>query len=864
MPVLKFNIDKNTEIVGTGGKAMNLFLLKRAGFNVPHFVVLTAQELHNHLKLDRHDADTWKKAIEALDENQLPIADIVEQLGKAEGYAVRSSAMDEDGNQHSFAGQYDSFLYVPAYELGQKIKAVWLSAFSQRVLSYRKKNKLDPFSPVSVIVQVMIPAEKSGVGFGIHPVTGHRKQKLISAVYGLGEGLVSGELDADHYIIEDDRIETQIACKQKYFTRGSKGNTLQLEVDKAKQNLAALNQNEIKAVAELLEKCGHYFERPQDIEFAFYQEQLFLLQSRPITTLHRLPDVSSTRLVWDNSNIIESYPGVTTPLTFSFISASYENAYRLFLGYLGATDKEIELKKDVFANSLGLINGRVYYNLRSWYQMLAMVPGYSINARFMENMMGVKEKFELEDHHQLSKAKAWWRTIKMLAKLYQRYQGLPKKRKRFKNLLDQTIAEYKAVNMDSKNAYELMVLYRNFERKLLNEWKAPLLNDFFAMIAFGRLQKQCEKLGIHQNNPNIHNDLLCGSSDIVSVQPIHRTMAIAAFVNANVQRKQWFMSGKEKTVWRELQDGKEPGLYKMICDYINDFGERCVGELKLETISYVQEPTAFIQVVRNYVQAGITSTFHHSSTEEDLRKNAEAEVNRVLKYRWIKKRRFRKKVLQARTLVSNRENLRYERTRAFGIVRQIFFHIGKNFYAEGLIDETRDIFYLTKEEIFAFISGTSVSQDIKGTISLRKKEYAAYQKMTVPAERFESFGMVYQGNDFYTLHQQNIVTGDIKGIGCCPGIVEAKVKVVTHPQEIQSLEGCILVTSSTDPGWVTLFPSASGIIVERGSLLSHSAIVAREMGIPCIVGVSGLLQKLKTGDTVRMNGSTGEIIPLNS
>jgi len=210
-------------------------------------------------------------------------------------------------------------------------------------------------------------------------------------------------------------------------------------------------------------------------------------------------------------------------------------------------------------------------------------------------------------------------------------------------------------------------------------------------------------------------------------------------------------------------------------------------------------------------------------------------------------------------LVSSRENLRYERTRAFGIVREIFSNIGKQLYAEGIIENPRDIFYLTKDEIFAFIEGTSVSPNIKYLIDLRKTEFNAYKSKEPPSERFATYGPVYHANDFYSTGKLEKIEGDLKGIGCCPGRVRGIVKVVMNPEEVNSMDGCILVTSSTDPGWVTLFPSASAIIVERGSLLSHSAIVSREMGIPCIVGVTGLLKTLRSGDEIEMDGSTGEI-----
>ncbi|MGL5889745.1 MAG: PEP-utilizing enzyme, partial [Bacteroidia bacterium] len=208
-----------------------------------------------------------------------------------------------------------------------------------------------------------------------------------------------------------------------------------------------------------------------------------------------------------------------------------------------------------------------------------------------------------------------------------------------------------------------------------------------------------------------------------------------------------------------------------------------------------------------------------------------------------------------------RENLRYARTRGFGMVRRIMIAVGENFSAEQLIDEPRDIFWLRLDEIANYIRGTSDLRKLRELIRIRKADYLRFETMPT-AERIPTRGIVYAGNDFAPQPAPLSADGSaplLKGIGCCPGRIKARVQVIHDPHSVSSLDGDILVTASTDPGWITLFPSASAILVERGSLLSHSAIVSREMGKPCIVGVSGLLQQLKTGDIVEMDGSTGEI-----
>ena len=857
----KYSNDISESVIGA--KAKNLYQLKTLGFRVPDWVVIPHISLMEISTESFHDktATQINEIISSFVFPEFYLHKIISLFPADTLFAVRSSAEDEDGSGFSFAGQFESYLNIPKEKLEENIKKVWHSAFSERVLQYRKTHNLKATFNVSVIIQQMVKAEISGVAFSVNPATGERNVKVINAVYGLGEGLVSGTLNADSFFIKDKKITSEIATKthQVNIDYSIKSSTRLIPVEIYKQNVSTLNEDQISEITTALDICEKEWGKPQDIEFAYAGGLLYLLQARPVTNLYGIGDLNGEYILWDNSNIIESYPGVTTPLTFSFISKSYEDAYSLFCAFLGVNTEVLKENKHVFANTLGLINGRVYYNLKSWYHMLAMLPGYSINARFMEKMMGVKERFDFPENYRLPMGKAWWRIMKMAVKMYFRFISLPRKRTHFVTLVNTTIAEYKNMDLTRKNPNELMQLYRDFETKLLNEWKAPLLNDFFAMIWYGMLGKKCKKY-FGDKNPNIHNDLLCGSNDIISIQPIHRCMALSEVICANNELKEVFRNNDENVIWKMLSTNPDYAEVKKEIDrYIDDFGERCVGELKLETVSYTQDPAKFIKQLRGYVLAEMTSRITSGKVEEELRNNAEEEINRSLKYKPFKKWTLKRTINKARELVSARENLRYQRTRAFGIVRELFIQIGKRFYAEGIIEESRDIFYLTKEEIFSFIEGTSVTQNLKASIALRKHEFEKYRNQKSPSERFATYGTVYHGNDFFSLKKAAMMPADLKGIGCSPGKVKGKVKIVLDPNEINSLNGDILVTSSTDPGWTILFPGCSGIIVERGSLLSHSAIVSREMGKPCIVSVTGLLARLTTGDEIEMDGSTGEI-----
>jgi phosphohistidine swiveling domain-containing protein len=846
-----------------GGKAANLVHLQHMGLSVPKWLVIPVDVLKEILPLALNPQE-FAKIRTTIDSFEIPDS-FIEQIKayfKSETYfAVRSSSIDEDGANYSFAGLYESCLYVTAEDLATNIKKVWSSAFSERVGHYRNNKQLASGAGIAVIIQEMVPAEVAGVAFGINPINGRRDEKIISAVYGLGEGLVSGKLDADHYTICDQVVHTTIALKshQIVFHHADGKGTIEIPVEVIKQEQPTLSEEQVKHIGGILEKCAQEFGRPQDIEFAVADNVIYILQSRPITSINKVHDPNGEYILWDNSNIIESYPGVSTPLTFSFISSSYEVAYQLFVGYLGVSKTLIKKNKHVFANTLGFINGRVYYNLRTWYVMLAMLPGYHINARFMEKMMGVKERFDVPVNYHTSKLKAWLQIIKMAVKMYWRFVQLPRERKKFMTLLNTVLDEYQHIPLEKKNALELMNDYLHFEARLLNEWKAPLLNDLFAMIWFGRLQKKCEQLGLGTGT-NIHNDLLCGSSNIISTQPIHRSIKLATLINQDIQAKQLFDDNDPDKIWKVLNEEERFNYLKQeIKQYIHDFGERCIGELKLESISYTQDPRLFIRILKTYVEKNLTVDKTSAHIEETLRMEAEKRVAQQLKGNVFQRIRFNRTLSHARELVSARENLRYERTRAFGVVRRIFTAMGKHIYFEGIMDNPRDIFYLSKEEIFAYLEGRSINQQLKQLIALRKSEFSAFKNIPPPSERFATYGPVYHANDFFGTDKIEEITGDLKGIGCCPGRVKAEAMVVMDPTSISDLNGRILVTSSTDPGWVTLFPSASAIIVERGSLLSHSAIVAREMGIPCIVGVTGLLKRVKSNDLIEMDGSLGII-----
>jgi len=820
-----------------GGKATNLLRILKKGFQVPRFWVIPAEYFTSRPS----DLETI-------------LEPVFITLSDTDLVSVRSSAVGEDGSEHSFAGLFETLLNVNKQELPNAIEQVYQSGFSKRVEAYKSSKGIPTNIRMAVIIQVMINADSSGVGFSQSPLSQNPNELLISAVYGLGEGLVSGTLDSDNYYYTDGELtQTQIATKEQYLTDVN-GKTTYQNVDSDLRESPVLSPHQQREIVNLLQQLEQEYGCPQDVEWAYQNDKLYVLQTRPITTLP--PRQSGVRTVWDNSNIVESYPGITLPLTYSFIREMYEVVYIQFCQMLGLSEDLLVANEDLFPNMLGHLRGRVYYNLRSWYRALALLPGYRLNAGFMETMMGVKEKFELEQSYQTSKILARWQVFNSVLKMLRLHRQLPRQRRTFLAFLDKTIYKYKQIDYGSLTAHQLMEHYRNFSKILTQQWHPPLVNDFFAMIYFGLFKSTLQKW---TGNEQLHNDLLAGSHDIVSTEPMRVPLQMATDIKANTQLTELFQ--KDATaVWRQLTNGAFPNLKERIDKHLYLFGERCHGELKLETVTYNQEPERFIKIIQTYINSYTLRQNRSDRHGKQLREAAEETLYTALKGKPLKKWVIRFLIKKTRDLVSNRENLRLERTRGFGIVRQIFNAMGSLWSSQNTLEKPADIFYLKKEEIWDYIEGNASDPELKSIVDKRKSIYLEYETDANVPDRVTTYGEPYTNLKF---EDEPIVEGDLRGIGCCAGVVRGSVTLVHSPDEVSDLNGSIMIARSTDPGWVPLFPTAAAIIVEKGSLLSHSAIVARELGIPCIVGASGILQTLSTGDEIEMDGSTGAIKIVN-
>lgn len=800
--------DQASDPAVAGGKAAALARLKAAGFDVPDFVVIPATAFTQGATGPRPARGLKSELAKAL-------------AGFGPGtFAVRSSGRSEDGASHSHAGQFETLLNVPAGGVLDAAARVWASGFAESVGVYRALTTGEHPEPPAILVQRMLDPRAAGVAFSADPLSGRRDRAVVSAVAGLADRLVAGEVIGEDWTVTRDGAVAGPAVP------------------------AVLTAEEARAVAAMATRCEAHFGAPQDIEWALEGDRLHLLQSRPVTTqLRPAPAPDDTLRVFDNSNIVESYPGLVSPLTFSFASYAYDRVYRAFVRLLGVPPAQVTANAPVFANLLARIDGRVYYALDNWYRALALLPGFSLTRGWMEGMMGLDEPLPEELTARLAppptnRAADALRLARTALGLFWQAALLPRTRRRFQARLDAALAS--GLDCGRANLTELAAEYRTIERDLLDRWDAPLVNDFLCMIAFGASRAALVRWA-GDCGAAFHNEMMIGQGDIVSAEPVARISAMGRLV-----REAGLADALDAEGYSAL-DGA-PGLRAAFESYLEKFGDRCTSELKLESTPLTDDPAPLL--------AAVAAAARRPEVTDSAR--TEPDFAALLPGRPVRMRLARALCGYARARVRDRENLRFERTRIFGHARRVFRAMGRELAAHGALDRAEDVFFLTVPEILGAVEGAMLAQDLAPLARLRRAEMEAAAARPDPPERLAARGPAF-------LAAPGVATrpapagAERYGKGCSAGTVRATARVIRDPRTESLATGEILVARSTDPGWIAVFAGAAAIVVERGSLLSHSAIVARELGIPCVVALADATRWITTGDVIEVDGATGRV-----
>lgn len=858
-----------------GGKAQNLWHLSRQGLPVPPWWVVSTRALDLACAAQTEEIQRLLSRLNvqsrmSLEQTafqlqqlilELPLPETLQlalnQTLPTEGrYAVRSSALGEDSPLHSFAGQFDTWLCVPRAQVENRLRECWATLFNERLLVYLHERGLSPLQiRLAVVIQQMVESRAAGVIFTANPL-GDLNELVISAGYGLGEGIVNDQVETDTYRYQRGTQSWDLQISEKFcqVVPAPEWGTQLGDVPVALRRQPVLNAAQRDSLLALALQAEARYQHCQDLEWAQdTQGQFWLLQARPITTIPR-----GRRTVFDNSNIVESYPGITSPLTFSYIRGAYEILFRNAVIRMGVSRELVFAQQTVFRNMIGHLQGRVYYNLSHWYAMFRLLPGTEPYIRVWEEMMGIRRREQQTDPPRLDWRSNWRKWAGIAYHLVRIFWRLDAEMQAFRTKFERVRMDFRQKDLATMDAHELLETYTNLCSELLYGWEITVLNDGFAFIFSALSRKLLEKAGFSESQ-QLFNELLCGVAGMESVKPVRSVIALAEQVRQKPELLAWLQRyGEEPRLLELLVSSPFQDFNQALQEHLEAYGDRSLAELKLESPSLRECPQQLIRWILGYVPSTLTVA-EMESHEQAVRQQAEQRLQRESRLNLFLAIALRYSLHYARRSINYRESSRLDRARAFGLVRQIFNQLGQTLSEAGALDQPQEIFLLSVEELMAFVYGHGWVPSLKTRIAERRAEALQWQSQQ-PRERLLTQGPVAMNLIPQRPAAQFETDSGLRGTGCAAGIVTGEALIVTDPRVVQGdLRGKILVAEMTDPGWVFLMIAAAGLVVEKGSLLSHTAIIGRELGIPTVVGVAGATQRIQNGQTLTINGQTGEI-----
>jgi rifampicin phosphotransferase len=874
-----------------GGKGLNLARLARAGFNVPRGFIISTEAYRAFVEANR-----WLAVIGSTVEN-IP-ADDMGALEKTSAQiraafsvgsmppevdsairgayadfrdvpvAVRSSATAEDLPDLSFAGQQDTYLNVVGEE--EILKAVincWSSLWTARAIGYRIRNHiLQDEVALAVIVQEMVPSDVSGVMFTANPLTGLRSETVIDATFGLGEALVSGQVEPDHYVVDiyKNAIVSKTLGAKEISTRGKSGGGVETTREEASTQ-QALSDPQILQVTKQGSSIQREYGFPQDVEWAFSDGRCYILQSRAITSLFPLPEESfDPLLVWFSFGAVQGLVGPITPIGQDAIRHVFTGGARLFDVHLTPAEVRIftAAGERIWINITGVIRHplgrRVIADLLGFIE-----PGAALTVRSLMNdpRLGAGSgKFKFSTLRRLAKF-----FLPILARGIRNAHNPEKARAEF----DQAIDEYlrAAQIAPGGDKFERLANILAFLRERLSTVFYFLLPRFISTFgpSMASLALLSRFAGNHDQGDHGFSmpilEITRGLPQNVTTEMDLALWQTACLIKADPESLELFTASDAPTLARRTLEGSLPAAAQAaVTDFMDRYGMRGVGEIDFGQPRWREDPTPVMQTLQSYLQIDqdsapdILFARGQQAASEAIEKLAQ-QVRRRTGGR-LKEKIVRGAARRVRVLMGVRESPKFFAIRVMGIARKALMEVGREFAEAGMIERAEDLSFFNFSELEAL--SRNEARDWKALVSQRRQTYEHESRRRQVPRLLTS-----DGRAFYEGVGANTDTGDmITGSPVSPGVVEGLVRVVLNPHDTQLAPGEILVCPGTDPAWTPLFMAAGGLITEVGGMMTHGSVVAREYGIPAVVGVHQATTRLKDGQKIRVDGTTGKIVIL--
>jgi len=895
------------EIKDVGEKAYHLSRMLRQGLPVPPAFIVTNVafqlflDFHGLRKriaalctdLDVQDPECFREAsqkIQALvHQSKIPeniyrqILIRRDELLPELRLIVRSSAVGEDSKGASFAGQLDSFLYVrSAEEIKKSLLSCWASYWSERSLFYQLSRGMR-LNGMGVIIQEMIQSRVSGVLFTKAPGLQNCDNESLQGEYcfGQGEALVSGRINPGRFTISRTGFQVQKQGEPEQ-TPDPGGEALLF-----RESL----MTELARTALALEQ---QFGAPQDIEWTLDKRgTLYIVQSRPITgAIPRTsrPDKNSDQgssmrplVVWSNANVSENFPEPISPLLYSIASTGYYYYFRNLGRAYGLSLQSIKAMENPLRNIIGVQGARMYYNLTNIHSVIRILPFGERLTEHFNLFVGASQT--TATNHMLGPGKQS-RIARLLElggmalKTVWQYLFLSRRVAGFERSVSEFSEGTRPEVLRDRSLVSLLGNFRAFLDIRFHRWTSAALADVAAMVGYGMLKKLLNEAFPQANQASLHNTLLKGLPGIVSSIPALRIWELSRQIQKDPSLMTLFTTKSSKEIYADLEGNEQfVSFQKAFTDFLDAWGFRCSGELMLTLPSFQEDPVPLIDILKGYLSV------HGESPTEVMRQQGierGAETDRVVRVLSAKRAfRFLPLLTQGHLLkmilawthhaIALRERARLKQALLYSRCRRIVLAMGENLCEAGYLERREDLFFLTYEEVDALISEKTLLQArLKDLVATRKKEHAVQSALSVPDNFILREGDCFTGAAPYASSRDPLKQGSqatqeknpalLSGIGACGGQVTGRATILQEVTESRRLSaGDILVTRQTDPGWGPVFFLIRGLVLERGGMLSHGAIIAREFGIPCVVGVCDATRQIPEGKTVLVDGDCGHV-----